>query len=105
MAVLAGSLVFLLPVANAQSQSGGKETHKSQPAVSTNGRAKLRPFIGRVVRVKGLFLLQAGGMTFHLDKQYEASRYLGKDVEIKGKLSQQTNTIEVDNIAPFPPKS
>lgn len=64
--------------------------------------AKIRPFMGTVVREQSGYFLRAGDLEYKLDDQTEARRYQGRSVKVTGTLEKQSNTIHVQKIEASP---
>jgi Protein of unknown function (DUF5818) len=60
--------------------------------------AKLRPFMGTVVRQGKDYLLRAGNLEYKLDDPVQARAYEGKNVKVTGSLDRQSNTIHIQAI-------
>jgi Protein of unknown function (DUF5818) len=69
---------------------------------SSSTHAKLRPFMGTVVRQGKDYMLRAGNLEYKLDDPVQARAYEGKNVKVTGNLDRQSNTIHVQAIDPSP---
>jgi Protein of unknown function (DUF5818) len=69
---------------------------------SSSTHAKLRPFMGTVVRQGKDYMLRAGNLEYKLDDPVQARAYEGKNVKVTGSLDRQSNTIHIQAIDPSP---
>jgi uncharacterized protein DUF5818 len=80
------------PSPEAKQQPAGEE----QPTSTTP--VKSRVFMGTVVKQKGSYVLEAGGLSYKLDDQSKAKEYEGKAVKVTGRMDKPNNTIHVEEI-------
>jgi hypothetical protein len=62
-----------------------------------------KSFTGQVVKEKGKIVLKdpVTKMSYRLDDQDKAAKYVGKQVKVTGKLDMNSNTIQVESIEPI----
>jgi hypothetical protein len=62
-----------------------------------------KSFTGQVAKENGKIVLKdpVTKMSYQLDDQKKAARYVGKQVKVTGKLDMNSNTIQVESIEPI----
>ena len=62
-----------------------------------------KSFTGQVAKEKGKIVLRdpVTKMSYRLDDQDKAARYVGQQVKVTGKLDMNSNTIQVESIEPI----
>jgi hypothetical protein len=93
------------PQGKAQQSSPPTETQTS-PSVPSGGNQTQDElaFTGRIEQDKGTLILKdpITKLSYQLDDQARARKFIGKQVKIKGKLEMRSNTIEVVSIELLP---
>jgi len=98
-----GTIGFVLAISGvcALAQAPPLTQPRQATATSTStAKAKLRPFMGRVLRENSGYVLKAGDLEYKLDDADAVHRYNGRNVKIMGSLDRPTNTIHVEKIEP-----
>jgi len=83
------------PVASPQL---GRKPQAGQIGPATRAKQSVRTFQGTIEPEGGQYVLDSGGVTYHLSDQATAKKFSGKTVVVKGTLSTATDTIEVLSI-------
>ncbi len=89
---------FAQPGAVASPQFGRKQPQAGQMGPATGAKQSVQTFQGTIEQKNGQYVLDAGGVTYHLSDQATAKQFSGKIVTVKGTLSATTNTIQVLSI-------
>ncbi|MBV8051908.1 MAG: hypothetical protein JOZ80_12005 [Acidobacteriaceae bacterium] len=76
------------------------QPHPTTTVSTSSLKAKLRPFMGRVLRQNGGYVLKAGDLEYKIDDADAVRNYAGKNVKITGSLDRQSNTIHVEKVEP-----
>jgi Protein of unknown function (DUF5818) len=76
------------------------QPHPTPASSTTAAKAKLRPFMGRVLHDNSGYVLKAGDLEYKLDDADAVRSYNGRNVKIMGSLDRPTNTIHVEKIEP-----
>jgi uncharacterized protein YdeI (BOF family) len=58
-------------------------------------------FSGTVVKAGGKYVLKTSDMSYQLDDQQKAKKYVGQQVKVSGTLDNNTSTIHVSDISPM----
>jgi uncharacterized protein YdeI (BOF family) len=58
-------------------------------------------FSGTVVKAGGKYVLKTSDMSYQLDEQQKAKKYVGQQVKVSGTLDNNTSTIHVSDISPM----
>ena len=84
------------PQAPASAQA---QQDQAAPAVPDQQQAA-KSFTGTIMKDGDKLVLKdvAGNMTYQLDDQAKAKKYVGKTVQVTGSLDNSSNTIHVDKI-------
>ena len=82
------------------------QAQQNEAQMPASGEATTRDaktFTGLVVKEAGQIVLKdpVTKVTYKLDDPAKAKQYLGKQVKETGKLDMNTNTIQLDHIAPI----
>lgn len=83
------------PVATPQLR---RNPQAGQMGPETGAKQSVRTFQGIIEQEGGQYVLDSGGVTYHLSDQATAKKFSGKAVVVKGTLSTATDTIEVLSI-------
>jgi hypothetical protein len=95
------------PQGHAQQSSPSSETQSlpsSAPTPPGNQTQDELAFTGRIEPEKGALVLKdpITQLSYQLDDQTRAKKYVGKQVKIKGKLEMKSNTIQINSIELIP---
>lgn len=88
-------------VAQAGQTQTGQQAHQQGQHPYQVGQNHLKPaevFVGSISMKNGNYVLVSGATTYKLSNQAMAKKYNGKDVEVFGKLTPNTNTIHIKKI-------
>ncbi len=94
------------PAAPAKTNPAVPQAQQNEAQMPASGEATTRDaktFTGLVVKEAGQIVLKdpVTKVTYKLDDPAKAKQYLGKQVKATGKLDMNTNTIQLDHIAPI----
>ena len=96
------------PTATAPDQSPAAAPEQQQQPNETQsndmkGQDTAKSFTGQVAKEKGKIVLRdpVTKMSYRLDDQDKAARYVGQQVKVTGKLDMNSNTIQVESIEPI----
>ena len=80
-----------------------QQQQSSVPTSDDNETQQALAFTGRVAGEQGRLVLNdpVTKMSYQLDDQTKAKRYVGKQVKVIGKLEMKSNTIHIDSIEPM----
>ena len=80
-----------------------QQQQSSVPTSDDNETQQALAFTGRVTSEQGRLVLNdpVTKMSYQLDDQTKAKRYVGKQVKVIGKLEMKSNTIHIDSIEPM----
>jgi hypothetical protein len=97
--VMAG-MVALTALCNPQPANANPQ-QQAQPQYDAQTQ-DAKPFNGTIVKEKGKLVLKdtVTNVSYQLDDQDKAKRFVGKQVRVTGKLDMNTNLIHVDSIEP-----
>lgn len=87
-----------LPGLNAPLHTQSKAEKKAEKVAK--GAVQQQAFLGTIAKKNGHYVLTEGIFTFKLNNQAKAKKFLGKKVQVKGKLNPQNNRIQVSQIKP-----
>ena len=95
------------PQGRAQQSSPSSESQSAASSAQTPPDDKTQDelaFTGRVEPEKGALVLKdpITQLSYQLDDQTRARKYVGKQVKIKGKLEMKSNTIQINSIDLIP---
>ncbi|HEY3617230.1 MAG TPA: DUF5818 domain-containing protein [Candidatus Sulfotelmatobacter sp.] len=78
------------------------QQQSSAPSSNDDQTQQALAFTGRVTSEQGRLVLNdpVTKMSYQLDDQTKAKRYVGKQVKVIGKLEMKSNTIHIDSIEP-----
>ncbi len=84
-------------------QQGTQPQTSSPDQDSSNSMQASQPssFSGTVVRAGGKYVLKTSDMSYQLDDQQKAKKYVGQQVKVSGSLDSNTSTIHVSDISPM----
>jgi len=113
--LIAASSIVLSPMSSAcahqynpaHSQTAGSQkpsqTRTESPPAGEVQTQESLAFTGRVVKVQTQFVLHdpTTKVSYQLDDQSKAKRYVGKQVKVIGRLEMNSNTIRIDSIEPL----
>ena len=77
-----------------QQSSPDQDSSSSMQANQTSS------FSGTVVKAGGKYVLKTSDMSYQLDDQQKAKKYVGQQVKVSGSLDSNTSTIHVSDISP-----
>jgi hypothetical protein len=91
--------------APASRHSAGQQSQQNEAQMPSSGDTttnEAQAFTGRITKESGEIVLKdpVTKVSYKLNDQAKANRYLGKRVKITGKLQMNSNTILVDSIEP-----
>jgi Protein of unknown function (DUF5818) len=80
-----------------------QQQQSSVPTSDDNETQQALAFTGRVTSEQGRLVLNdpVTKMSYQLDDQTKAKRYVGKQVKVIGKLEMKSNKIHIDSIEPM----
>ena len=94
------------PTATPPDQASAAPEQQQQPNETQPNEMKsqdAKSFTGQVAKEKGKIVLRdpVTKMSYRLDDQDKAARYVGQQVKVTGKLDMNSNTIQVESIEPI----
>ena len=102
-AVVAGLALLAMPaIAQSPTTPDANTTQQAppQPSGDQNSASNQKTFTGKIVKNGDQFVLSDAQdkMTYQLDDQRQAEKYLNKNVKVTGVLDSATGTIRVSSI-------
>jgi uncharacterized protein YdeI (BOF family) len=84
-------------------QQGTQPQSSAPDQDSSNSMQANQPssFSGTVVKAGGKYVLKTTDMSYQLDDQMKAKKYVGQQVKVSGSLDSNTSTIHVSDISPM----
>jgi uncharacterized protein YdeI (BOF family) len=84
-------------------QQGAQPQTSAPDQDSSNSMQANQPssFSGTVVKAGGKYVLKTTDMSYQLDDQMKAKKYVGQQVKVSGSLDSNTSTIHVSDISPM----
>ena len=84
-------------------QQGAQPQTSAPDQDSSNSMQANQPssFSGTVVKAGGKYVLKTSDMSYQLDDQMKAKKYVGQQVKVSGSLDSNTSTIHVSDISPM----
>jgi uncharacterized protein YdeI (BOF family) len=115
LVLIAASSIVLSPMSSARAQqynpahlqtAGSQKPSQTRTESASAGEVQTQEslaFTGRVVKVQTQFVLHdpTTKVSYQLDDQSKAKRYVGKQVKVIGRLEMNSNTIRIDSIEPL----